>query len=110
MNSKAQGLPLNTIVIALLVIVVLVVVILAFTTNIGQTNQTFEEMSRSCSVTCSSFDREGVILSDAQTQTCAMSTYNVGDEECCCRLSDESSSNQKDETPNGNTETEEKGG
>lgn len=33
--KKAQGLPLNTIVIALLVVVVLVVLILAFTTNIG---------------------------------------------------------------------------
>lgn len=91
-NSKAQGLPLNTIVVALLVVVVLVVVILAFTTNIGETNKTFEEMSRSCSVACSSFEGDGVILSEAQTRTCAMSTYNIGDEECCCELSEEGSS------------------
>ena len=37
-TKKAQGLPLNTIVIALLVVVVLVVIILAFTTNIGGFN------------------------------------------------------------------------
>ena len=42
-TKKAQGLPLNTIVIALLVVVVLVVIILAFTTNIGGFNTQVQE-------------------------------------------------------------------
>lgn len=82
MNSKAQGLPLNTIVIALLVVVVLVVIVLAFTTNIGETNQTFQEMSRSCSVTCSSFGGEGVAVPSGGS--CSMSTYKIGEIDCCC--------------------------
>ena len=43
-TKKAQGLPLNTIVIALLVVVVLVVIILAFTTNIGGFNTQVNEV------------------------------------------------------------------
>lgn len=42
-NRKAQSLPLNTIVIALLVVIVLVVIVLAFTSNIGNTNNTLNE-------------------------------------------------------------------
>ena len=37
--KRAQGLPLNTIIIAILVVVVLVVVILIFTGSIGQTTK-----------------------------------------------------------------------
>lgn len=44
-TKKAQGLPLNTIVIALLVVVVLVVLILAFTTNIFNFNQQIDEQA-----------------------------------------------------------------
>ncbi|MCH8520107.1 MAG: hypothetical protein LAT82_05115 [Nanoarchaeota archaeon] len=43
-TKKAQSLPLNTIVIALLVVVVLVVIILAFTTNIGGFNTQVNEV------------------------------------------------------------------
>ena len=50
--KKAQSLPLNTIVIALLVVIVLVVIVLAFTSNIGSANETISENSASnlCSV------------------------------------------------------------
>lgn len=46
-TKKAQGLPLNTIVIALLVVVVLVVIILAFTTNVGNFNRGVDDQSAS---------------------------------------------------------------
>lgn len=46
-KKKAQGLPLNTIVIALLVVVVLVVIVLAFTTNIGNFNDSLNDNSGS---------------------------------------------------------------
>ncbi len=39
MRRQAQGLPLNTIIIAILVVVVLVVIILIFTGSIGQTTK-----------------------------------------------------------------------
>ena len=45
--KKAQGLPLNTIVIALLVVIVLVVIVLAFTSNIGSANDTLQDNSAS---------------------------------------------------------------
>lgn len=44
-KKRAQGLPLNTIVIALLVVVVLVVIVLAFTTNIAGFNDSVNEQS-----------------------------------------------------------------
>jgi len=44
-NKKGQGLPLNTIVIAMLVIIVLVVIILYFTTNMGRAGSQMEENS-----------------------------------------------------------------
>ena len=43
-TKKAQGLPLNTIVIALLVVVVLVVLIFAFVNNIGQSQSQLDEV------------------------------------------------------------------
>ncbi|MFP4402644.1 MAG: hypothetical protein ACLFPL_05455 [Candidatus Nanoarchaeia archaeon] len=46
-TKKAQGLPLNTIVIALLVVVVLVVIVLAFTTNIAGFNEQVNEQGTS---------------------------------------------------------------
>ena len=42
MFKKGQGLPLNTIVIAILVILVLVVIIVFFTTNVGKTGDELE--------------------------------------------------------------------
>jgi hypothetical protein len=39
MNKKAQGMPLNTIVIAAIVLVVMVVLILIFTGRMGKTSQ-----------------------------------------------------------------------
>ena len=47
LNNKGQALPLNTIVIALLVVVVLVVVIVAFTSNMGSSNQALQDNSAS---------------------------------------------------------------
>ena len=46
-KKRAQGLPLNTIVIAVLVVVVLVVIVLAFTTNIGNFNDSVEDTGAS---------------------------------------------------------------
>ncbi len=44
--KKGQSLPLNTIVIALLVVIVLVVIVLAFTSNVGNTNDTLQESNQ----------------------------------------------------------------
>jgi len=46
-NKKAQGLPMNTIVIAALVLVVMIVLILIFTGNIGGWRQDVEETETS---------------------------------------------------------------
>lgn len=50
---KAQSLPLNTIVIAILVIIVLLVIVLFFTGKIGETSGTIDETTagiRDCSL------------------------------------------------------------
>ena len=47
MNSKAQGLALNTIVIAILVIIVLLVIIVFFTTQVGETGDQLDNNSAS---------------------------------------------------------------
>ena len=44
---KAQGLPLNTIVIAILVIIVLLVIIVFFTTRVGETGEQLDQNSAS---------------------------------------------------------------
>jgi Sec-independent protein translocase protein TatA len=41
-NKKGQGLPLNTIVIAILVIIVLLVIIVFFTTRVGETGESID--------------------------------------------------------------------
>ena len=46
-NKKAQGLPMNTIVIAALVLVVMIVLILIFTGNIGGWRQDVEDTETS---------------------------------------------------------------
>lgn len=105
MNKKGQGLPLNTIVIALLVVIVLVVLILAFTTNIGDTNRTFQEMSGECSIICSAFGNQGQILSEAQAQTCSMPTQTLrGGENCCCGQVQSRSVSVGEETIVGNVQ------
>jgi competence protein ComGC len=45
LNKKAQGLPLNTIVIAILVIIVLLVIVVAFTSNFTKSNDQLGEVS-----------------------------------------------------------------
>ena len=47
MLKRAQALPLNTIVIAILVIIVLLVIIVFFTTKVGDSGQTLNEQSAS---------------------------------------------------------------
>ena len=42
-QNKAQGLPLNTIVIAILVIIVLLVIVVFFTTKVGDTSQQLDD-------------------------------------------------------------------
>lgn len=50
-NNKAQSLPLNTIVIAVLVVIVLLVIIVFFTSNVGESGETLNQNSASaCSI------------------------------------------------------------
>ena len=44
-SRKAQGLPLNTIVIAILVIIVLLVIVVFFTTNVGKSGEQLDQNS-----------------------------------------------------------------
>ena len=50
-TKKAQGLPLNTIVIAILVIIVLLVIIVFFTTRVGETGDQLDQQSASACAT-----------------------------------------------------------
>lgn len=45
LHRKAQSLPLNTIVIAILVILVLLVIIVFFTSNVGESGETLNQVS-----------------------------------------------------------------
>jgi len=61
LGKKAQGLPLNTIVIAILVIIVLLVIVVFFTTNIGKQGKTLGETTKGVTDNC---DRTNPILSN----------------------------------------------
>lgn len=87
--TKAQSLPLNTIVIALLVVIVLVVIVLFFTQNLSESNKTFTDLSNSCDVVCDGLGKKGKILSLGET--CSMNTREIEGEECCCGDLDDSS-------------------
>ena len=51
LNNKAQSLPLNTIVIAILVIIVLLVIVVFFVSKMGENTETLNQQSAStCSV------------------------------------------------------------
>jgi Sec-independent protein translocase protein TatA len=73
---RAQGLPLNTIIISIIVVVVLVVIILIFTGNLGNTATTL----RSCVA------QGGECMSESQCTTDV--GRNIGELDCedeiCC--------------------------
>jgi len=58
MNKKAQGLSLNTIIIAVIVLIVLVVLIVIFSGKIGQFRQGVNTCSGTCVTTASACDSE----------------------------------------------------
>ena len=100
---KAQSLPLNTIVIALLVVIVLVVVVLAFTSNIGTTNQTLSDANA-----CSSDNSAITVIYDVEKYEIASNPgscesgstripgVNAGEGNVCCAT-------PKPETTSGDT-------
>lgn len=72
LNNKGQSLPLNTIVIALLVVIVLVVIVLAFTSNIGNANNTINENGvTQCSETNPSLTALGYKGVSTSNQACS---------------------------------------
>lgn len=85
-NVRAQGLPMNTIVIALLVVIVLVVVILAFTGNLSGSNDAFQEYSRTCQLSCNTLGYEGDLISSGGTCSGTSRSYNE-QFDCCCSKS-----------------------
>ncbi len=52
LNKKGQGLPLNTIVIAILVIIVLLVIIVFFTSKIGESGKTLDGVNNDYTSNC----------------------------------------------------------
>lgn len=102
-NRKAQGLPLNTIVIAILVIIVMLVIIVFFTSKVGESGGTIDETTSNlakCDVgasilisdskyssatfkdSCNSFeDRIAGISNDEDQVCCALKRTNVNPNE-----------------------------
>lgn len=93
---KAQSLPLNTIVIAVLVIIVLLVIIVFFTSNVGETGEQISSNSPgSCSISNPTIKTLGYLHAEYSTSgdidSCAHSAFEVisiipraqGDESIC---------------------------
>ena len=112
-NRKGQGLPLNTIVIAILVIIVLLVIIVFFTTRVGETGDQLDENS------ASACDPGNPAISTAypdatNTDVNSRSECNNGEERvpgistdegvCCVAVSDDTDSNtdnEEEQNPSG---------
>ena len=100
--KKAQGLPLNTIVIALLVVIVLVVIVLAFTGSFSESNKTFSELSQDCKLICNSLGVEqSTPLAAGQVCSIPSKTLENGDECCCGEAESGGSGPGSDEVPDG---------
>ncbi len=76
-SKKAQGLPLNTIIVAILVLIVLVIIVLIFTGRMGIFRTSIED--------CAS---KGGIESDTETEGYAC--YSIEENKYCCIQIDES--------------------
>lgn len=81
-KSRAQSLPLNTIVIAMLVIVVLLVIIVFFTGSLSKSGKTIDDSSSSvCSTSNPVISSLGYIHAEYATSTdgksCANSNFHI---------------------------------
>lgn len=79
--KKAQSLPLNTIVIAVLVIIVLLVIIVFFTSNVGESGETISQTSPgACSINNPAIKTLGYLHAEYSTGTadsCSHSAFEV---------------------------------
>jgi len=105
LNNKGQSLPLNTIVIALLVVIVLVVIVLAFTSNVGQTNDTLQE-SNQCNADNAAiniiYSPERYTIGPESGTTCPEGSSRIPgvptpDDEVCCATPIEGGGEEEEE-------------
>lgn len=84
LNKKGQGLPLNTIIIAIIVIVALVVIILIFTGNLVNFNKGANACLQSGGVCMPTGCKTGQepVTTDAAREACGAGASTTG---ACCR-------------------------
>jgi len=78
-NKKAQGLPLNTIVLAILVIIVLLVIIVFFTSKMGDTSKSLDQNAQIAKCSTKNVAIAALGFTDAQYSDDAKSCSNLGD-------------------------------
>lgn len=87
-EKKSQGLPLNTIVIAILVVIVLLVIIVFFTTRVGESGETLESSSSAsnmCSIACTTTGYSSGTLTSSDTCSGKFAPVgSSGNGRCCC--------------------------
>ena len=85
-NKKAQGMPLNTIVIAAIVLVVMVVLILIFTGGIGKWGEDREEQQEIANARAECLGKLGTIKTEKECEDgyTKDATTNVGKGFVCC--------------------------
>jgi len=78
-SIKGQGLPLNTLVIAILVIIVLLVLVVSFTSNFGKSNASLNEVS-GCSL---SNPLVSAIYKSANSEKISVTNYKIDPNKAC---------------------------
>lgn len=88
--KKSQGLPLNTIVIAILVIIVMLVIVVFFTSNISESSSTISD-TRNSQLSC---ENAGGICSSSCEIGDRLSVYRCSGEQTpyCCKKNSVSNS------------------